>query len=182
MSEVEQYQFGDREIRVIDRNGEPWWIARDVCDVLAIVNVGDAMASLDDDERSNIANPDVARGGRPLAIINESGLYSLILRSRKPEAKAFKKWVTSEVLPSIRHTGSYRPASVNIELTINALAELAYKEHVIPAAGRMLALHRWRKTRKGMETFVQLTLDVKLPGLEGGTKREITGGNESEGR
>jgi prophage antirepressor-like protein len=99
----------DRPFRIIDRNGEPWFALADVCRELDISNVGNASARLDDDEKDNIRNPDVngLRGNPNLTIINESGLYSLILNSRKPEAKRFKKWVTKEVLPSIRKTGGY---------------------------------------------------------------------------
>lgn len=101
----------DDEFRVVDRNGEPWFVLAEVCRKLGIANTGDAASGLDDDERMTIAITDSQigrRGGaRQMTLINESGLYSLVLRSRKPEAKRFKKWVTSEVLPSIRKTGSY---------------------------------------------------------------------------
>lgn len=173
MSEIEQFQFGDREIRVIDIDGEPWWVARDVCDVLEIVDVSNAVKSLDDDE-TNTHNMRV--GGRPMVIVNESGLYSLILRSRKPEAKAFKKWVTSEVLPSIRRTGGYQTVPVNVQMVVNAFAEAYHDERVVPAAGKILAFRRWRKPRKGIEAFVQLTFDVNLPAIAAEGKKEITRG------
>lgn len=97
------------QFRVIDIGGEPWFVLSDVCRELDISNVGNAAARLDDDEKSNIRNPDVTSlGGKPIiTIINESGLYNLILGSRKPSAKRFKKWVTAEVLPAIRKTGGY---------------------------------------------------------------------------
>jgi prophage antirepressor-like protein len=102
-----------RPFRIIDRDGAPWFVLADVCRELEISNVGNAAARLDDDEKGSIRNPDATSiGGNPnLTIINESGLYSLILGSRKPEAKVFKKWVTSEVLPSIRRTGKYGAGS-----------------------------------------------------------------------
>ncbi|WP_205411699.1 BRO-N domain-containing protein [Sphingomonas carotinifaciens] len=96
-----------RPFRIIDRNGEPWFILADVCAELGIGNVSQAATRIDDDERGIITN-DTPSGPQTMLIVNESGLYSLILTSRKPEAKRFKKWVTSEVLPSIRRTGSYR--------------------------------------------------------------------------
>jgi hypothetical protein len=80
-----------------DENGEPWFMAADVCTVLSIGNPSDAIKRLDHDERARFK-----LGVSEMNIINESGLYSLILGSRKPEAKKFKKWVTSEVLPAIR--------------------------------------------------------------------------------
>lgn len=95
------------QFRVIDRNGEPWFSLADVCKRLGILNVADAAGRLDDDEKG-IAKTDTLGGVQRIRIINESGLYSIILRSNKPEAKRFKKWVTSEVLPAIRKTGGYR--------------------------------------------------------------------------
>lgn len=104
------FEYEDsRPFRIIDRKGEPWFVLADVCRELDITNVGNAAARLDDDEKDNIRNPDAngSRGNPNLTIVNELGLYSLILRSTKPEARKFKKWVTSEVLPSIRRTGRY---------------------------------------------------------------------------
>lgn len=100
------------QFRVIDRDGEPWFVASEVCQKLGIANTSDAVSRLDDDERMTLGIAEShsgSRGGaRSLLIINESGLYSIMLRSRVPGAKKFKKWVTSEVLPSIRKTGGYR--------------------------------------------------------------------------
>lgn len=98
-------------------NGEPYFLAKDVCDVLDIGNVSQALSRLDDDEKNTIIlNEGI--GNPEKLIINESGLYSLVLSSRKPEAKQFKKWVTSEVLPSIRKNGMYATAPT-IEKMIN---------------------------------------------------------------
>ncbi|MBI9110290.1 Bro-N domain-containing protein [Maridesulfovibrio ferrireducens] len=108
MSNIIPFQFGQSEIRVIqDKDGNPWFVAKDVCASLGFKNPSDATKYIDEDDRTLISNPS-GNGGSKATIINESGLYSLILRSRKPEAKKFKKWVTSEVLPSIRKTGSYQ--------------------------------------------------------------------------
>lgn len=125
----EKAEFGS--VRVVMKGGEPWFVAKDVCNVLELENVGQALTCLDDDEKTSIAPniitadvgfdammqkahlpmhaviPEAGRGGRPLSLISEPGLYSLILRSRKPEAKAFKRWITHEVIPSIRKTGGY---------------------------------------------------------------------------
>lgn len=97
----------DEEFRVIDRNGEPWFILAEVCGKLEIANASDAATRLDDDEKDTIGITDTIGRRRRTTIISESGLYSLILRSSKPEAKRFKKWITSEVLPTIRKTGGY---------------------------------------------------------------------------
>lgn len=84
----------------MDRNGSPWFVAMDVCKATLHSNTTVAVGSLDPDEQTKLN-----LGGRVVNCVSESGLYSLILKSRKPEAKAFKKWVTSEVLPTIRKTG-----------------------------------------------------------------------------
>lgn len=94
-------------VRVLAIDNEPWFVAKDVCDALGLSNVGQAIASLDDDEKSSITIDDGTPGNPNKAIITEAGLYSLILRSRKPEAKRFKRWVTHDVLPTIRKHGMY---------------------------------------------------------------------------
>lgn len=101
-----QYAFEGTEVRVVMINGEPWFVAADVCQALAISNNRDAVARLDDDERG-VATTDTPSGPQEMGIINEAGLYSLILRSRKAEAKRFKRWVTHEVLPALRKHGAY---------------------------------------------------------------------------
>lgn len=135
MTEVMKYTHAEleAEIRVIERDGEPWFVAKDVCSVLGLGNVSMALRDLDEDEKAqvnvNISSSDVKRGRDPY-VINEPGLYSLILRSRKPQAKEFKRWVTHEVLPTIRKTGAYiDPASALAESVasgdIDTLLELA---------------------------------------------------------
>lgn len=90
----------------VDEDGTPWFVAQDVCDVLGIKNTSRALDGLDPDERGlHIVN--TPSSPQEMGIVSESGLYSLVLRSRKPEAKAFKRWITHEVLPSIRKTGGY---------------------------------------------------------------------------
>jgi hypothetical protein len=102
--------FEDTEhdrFRVIDRNGEPWFVLSEVCAKLDIAQPASAARMLDDDEKG-VLNVHTLGGTQKVSVINESGLYSLIIRSRKPEARRFRKWVTSEVLPAIRKTGSYQ--------------------------------------------------------------------------
>ena len=104
MNPMTPFNFGEQQVRVIsDDQGQPWFVAADVCAVLEIKNPSDAIKRLDDDERARF---NLAMQG-DTNIINESGLYSLILRSRKASARTFRKWVTSEVLPAIRRTGAY---------------------------------------------------------------------------
>lgn len=108
MNAIEVFDFPTtgQSVRTPLVNGEPWFVARDVCDVLGIGQTGDALRTLEDDERG-MATIHTPGGPQQMAIVSEAGLYSLILRSRKSEAKAFKRWVTHEVLPAIRKTGSY---------------------------------------------------------------------------
>lgn len=113
MTALQNFAFDDMLVRVIMRDGEPWFVLADVCRVLDIKNSRDVSARLDADEKDRHTMTTLG-GQQDVSIINESGLYSLILTSRKEEAKRFKKWVTSDVLPSIRKTGSYglpRPES-----------------------------------------------------------------------
>lgn len=123
------YKFENIELRVEIIENEPWFIAKDVCDVLDLQNVSKAINNLDEDEKG-ITISDTLGGNQKMTIINESGLYSLILRSNKPQAKVFKKWITNEVLPSIRKTGSYQTPRL---LTPTELMEAHYsitKENV----------------------------------------------------
>ena len=105
------FDFQGVPVRVIDRDGNPWFVLADVCRVLEISNPSDAASRLDPDEKMTLDNTEGHSGQRGgaqfLTIINESGLYSLVMTSRKPEAKVFRKWVTAEVVPSVRKTGAY---------------------------------------------------------------------------
>lgn len=117
------FDFNGQPIRSITVDGEPWFIATDVCSILEIGNSRQAVSYLDDDEKGVTTN-DTPGGAQQVGIVNESGLYSLILRSRKAEAKAFKKWVTSVLLPQIRKTGAYgQPTMSREELLSRAVLE-----------------------------------------------------------
>lgn len=102
MDLIQSFSFEEIPVRTTERNGEAWFCLVDVCAVLGISNPSQAKTRLDEDEHDLISNE-----GQYYGIVSESGLYSLVLGSRKPEAKRFKRWVTSEVIPSIRKTGSY---------------------------------------------------------------------------
>lgn len=106
MNELQTFTYNSAQVRTIEKNGEPWFVAKDVCEILSISKYRDAVARLDEDERGSV-RVDTLGGEQEMAAVNESGLYTLILRSDKPEAKPFRKWVTGEVLPTIRKTGSY---------------------------------------------------------------------------
>ena len=98
-------EFGD--IRTLDQNGEPWFVGKDVAQALGYSNPRDALAKHVDGQDRGVANCDTPSGEQQMTIINESGLYSLIFSSKLESAMRFKRWVTSEVLPAIRKTGSY---------------------------------------------------------------------------
>lgn len=115
MSALQEFRFNQKEINVLMIDDNPWWIASQVCSVLGLVWKGsDSIGHLEKDEKS-VWLVQTKGGTQQKYIINESGLYTLIMRSDKPEAKAFRKWVTSEVLPQIRKTGNY---SVNVPRTL----------------------------------------------------------------
>jgi len=111
------FDFSQKSVRVVLIDGNPWFVAVDVCSVLELEQVSRALDRLDDDEKqlvdfSTLTNSTLVKNqqlnpGQKLNVVNESGMYSLVLTSRKPEAKRFKKWITSEVLPTIRKTGSF---------------------------------------------------------------------------
>ena len=106
MTDIITREFGIHGVRILVRDGDPWFAATDVCRVLEIGNTSQALTRLDDDEKGLIPN-ETPGGVQQIAMVSESGLYALVLGSRKPDAKVFKRWVTHEVLPSIRKTGSY---------------------------------------------------------------------------
>lgn len=114
-------QFGEIRTAVID--GEPWFVAVDVCRALEIVNSRDALTRIDEDEKGVVLT-DTPGGKQEVTTVNEPGLYSLVLGSRKPEAKVFKRWITHEVIPSIRKNGGYiagQETMSDVELMARAL-------------------------------------------------------------
>lgn len=131
MSELQIFQseqFG--EIRTVNRGGQPWFVAADVCRALDVVNSRDAVARLDEDEKNTVVLTDGTPGNPNLSIVNEPGLYALVLGSRKPEARQFKRWITHDVIPSIRQTGAY--------LTPDKLEEVLYNPDTIISLAQQL--------------------------------------------
>ena len=111
MKDIQIRNYRDSEIRLVKIDYEIWWVLADVCKILGYKNPTMILDRLDFDEK---AKSDLGLPGGDTNIINESGLYSVILRSDKPQAKQFKRWVTHEVLPSIRETGSYRTLQASV--------------------------------------------------------------------
>lgn len=107
-NEIQQFDFKGTALRILtDEAGEPWFVAEDVCNILGLENSRKATAELDPDEKNTVTISDGISGNPNKTIISEPGLYKLIMRSRKQEAKEFQRWVTHEVLPSIRKHGAY---------------------------------------------------------------------------
>lgn len=109
------FKYEEQQVRTIEKNGEPWFVGKDVADILGYSDTAQAVRKHIDHEDKGVVEMTTPGGKQPVTIINESGLYSLILSSKLPTAKKFKHWVTSEVLPSIRKTGEYKitPAQQN---------------------------------------------------------------------
>ena len=134
-SEIQSYNFKGAALRTLtDGEGEPWFVAKDVCDILEISNPSDALKRLDDDERSRF---NLGRQGET-NIVNEAGLYVLVLGSRKPEAHEFKRWVTHEVLPSIRRHGGYMAGQERMTPEQMALASLKWLQSKVDEQARQL--------------------------------------------
>lgn len=118
-SNVQPFDFKGNQVRIlVDKKGEPWFVAKDVCNVLGITNNRDAISELDTDEKNTVVITDGIPGNPNKTIVSEAGLYRLVMKSRKPEAKEFQRWVTHEVLPSIRRHGVYA-TDVTIDSILN---------------------------------------------------------------
>lgn len=113
MSNLSVFSFEKSPVRTILVSGAPWFSSADVGKILQLSNIRASVALLDDDEKG-VNTIDTPGGKQEISIVSESGLYALIFKSRRPEAKKFRRWVTSEVLPAIRKTGSYSAATLNI--------------------------------------------------------------------
>ena len=104
MGDLKVFAYGEQQVRTVLVDDAPWWVLADVCKALDIANTTDALNRLDDDEKARL---NLGLCGGATNCVNEPGLYSLVLGSRKPEARAFKRWITHDVVPSIRKTGGY---------------------------------------------------------------------------
>ena len=138
MNNIISFQFPvhlgvDAPVRVTDQNGEPWFIAKDVCDILGFSDTNAGTRHLDEDEKMTVNLTGISPTNPMVTLINESGLYSLILKSRKPEAKAFKKWVTKDVLPSIRKHGGYLKGQEELSEGLVSSLHRTIRENALPA-------------------------------------------------
>ena len=139
-------EFGS--VRTININGEPMFVGKDVAEILGYINPRDALAKRVDDEDKGVAKCDTLGGVQELTVINESGLYSLILSSKLPNAKKFKRWVTSEILPAIRKHGVYAVDEVlnNPDMLIAALEELKSEREKVKSLKEMAAVQHQQIT------------------------------------
>jgi prophage antirepressor-like protein len=186
MSNIIPFDFEGVPVRVVDQNGDPWWVLVDVCRVLELKHPSSVATRLDDDEKETLRITEGSPGAEPI-IISEPGLYKVIQTSRKPAAKRFDRWVRHEVLPSIRKTGSYgTPASVDfvervwkeqtrligiqfatvgqaidevkVEVRANTAAVVKLEEKVASLAPRR------QKFSKKIRTQYAITCDVRFDG------------------
>ena len=164
MRELSIFDYKGKQVRTIQKDGETWWVLKDVCAVLGISDVRRVAERLDVDEWSQTPVSDRLGRSQDTYIINESGLYNVILRSDKAEAKPFRKWVTGEVLPSIRKTGGYgRQDEALLKLT----------EHVGKLTEMVIGLYEDK--RKEERTVPRQAKQLVLDGTE---ERELCGVTE----
>ena len=154
-------------VRVVMHNGEPWFVANDVCDCLELTNTAQTISYLDDDEKGVTTNY-TPGGKQEMSMISEAGLYSLILRSRKPEAKAFKRWVTHDILPSIRKTGSYSAPSAPAKAEISVQSEVECALMILKAAGitgnqLAIAADNYYRKRTGISVIEASGVELVAP-------------------
>lgn len=171
MNELQIFNFEKNDVRLLQAETETWFAATDVCAVLEIKNTSHALSRLEDDEITTIALND--SGGRPfkLSFVNEYGLYNLVLGSRKPEAKKFKRWITHEVIPSIRKTGGYelsQPTSTKALL----LAALEQEERLAKVEDVVGELKDTMRIDGGQEFTLKRHATSKVVGELGGKESQ----------
>ncbi len=156
LDDLTVFDFEDAAVRIIARDGEPWFVAADVCRILELGNTGMAISRLDDDEKG-VTNVDTLGGRQEMSIISESGLYALVFTSRKPEAKRFRKWVTGTVLPAIRRHGVYVHAAPDPE----AMPDMARQD-----VSNWLGMVREARLLKGPGAAARMWAKSPLPPLD----------------
>ena len=153
-----EFKFDESPVRVVMKDGETWFVAKDVCDILDINDPSMAVGRLDDDETST-TTIGTTSGPREMLTVNESGVYSLVFTSRKPEAKRFRKWVTGTVLPEIRKTGSYQGPGGYIGLKDD---EVDYERWLLERALLDAQIIAIEMQRIGVHFLQQMTDDPEM--------------------
>ncbi len=171
MNNLIEMNYNGNEIRTIDDNGQVWWVLKDVCGVLDISHVKDTVKRLDEDEVGQTEVMDKLGRMQKAYIVNESGLYSVILRSDKPEAKPFRRWITHEVLPELRRTGSYslvKKERVKTWYGVPVLTVADIAERM--GTARDTARHRiFTHLRNGLDYFLISGYSLRLFKFENGS-------------
>lgn len=163
MNEMKIFNFEDNEVRTQTINGEPWFVGKDVADILGYSNPAKAIRDHVDDEDKGQNDTFTPGGMQIMTIVNESGLYSLVFKSQLPSAKRFKRWVTSEVLPTIRKTGSYQiPADPMDALRLMFQATEHTQEKVNQVDARVIHLEENVKLDPGEYTYIGKSISRKV--------------------
>lgn len=168
MNELQLFSYGSNTVRTVKLDGQIWFVVKDVCDILELGNPTEAIRALDDDEKNTLRVSEGNRGNPNVNIINEPGLYRLIFRSNKAEAKTFQDWVYHEVLPALHHAGSYtigqEPASPTLCEDLKAV-QLVLEPTGITGNQLSLALDKVYKSHTGRSALqvagVQLVAPTK---------------------
>ncbi len=179
--DVQPFDFDGMQVRTVMLDGEPWWVHNDVCRCLEIVDAPQAAERLDDDERGWVHLPESA-GKQRIRVVNESGLYTLILRSKTDASKRFKRWVTHEVLPAIRKTGSYAVANVApVEPMIPRSYSAALRAHADEVDRRLAAEARATAAeQQAVELEVVLGPPAQAWSTMADTKRDFSVGDAAK--
>ena len=144
MTAIANFAFEEHLVRIVDRDGEPWFAGKDVCGALGIRDYHQALENLDQDERGGCSVP-TPSGEQTMIVVSEPGVYRLVFRSRKPEAERFKRWLAHEVLPQIRKTGHYGiPRDAEKPVAVDRDAPLAARVEAIRLAARLYGRERAR--------------------------------------
>lgn len=182
---LQSFGFGEQLVRVVDRAGAAWFVGNDVCAALELSNTSMALARLDDDERSGVSIVDPHGREQQTTVISESGVYSLAFTSRKAAAKQFKRWVTHEVLPTLRQTGEYRmPIAANDRaarvVDLEGALGTADDRHAIKTA--LLTIQVYKDlygAQAGRDMLVKLGFPV--PGVDLPLAPSVSGAGSAEG-
>lgn len=186
MNNLQVFNYNGSEVRTIQKNGETWWVLKDVCAVLGLSSPHKVFDRLDEDEKGRNQIPTLG-GEQEMTVVNESGLYNVILRSDKPEAKPFRKWVTSEVLPSIRKHGAYMTPQKIEEVLLNPDTVIQLATNLKTEREKRMELERQAEKDKPLVAFAnsvsvaktsiligELAKLLKQNGIEMGQNRLFT--------
>ena len=176
MNEIVPFSYAGREVRTVTIGDEPCLVAADVCDVLDIKNPSDALKKLDADEKG-LATIYTPGGPQEMAVLNEAGFYRIVMRSTKPQARPFQRWVTHEVLPAIRKAGAYNAPEARAAIDAAALGEIVASAVVagVTAAIREVFAEQRRPVDPSPGNILTLTIsgngNIGFAGLKGAHRK-----------